>query len=151
MSFNGTFFYLYNEKTSKWDAFPNEYIFRESYKGATEVQDLDSSVNANGLLERTTLEHTRATIEFATPPCWNSTMKEISSFFSSHYINKKQRKVKVKYYDNETDSYISTYTLDGKTHDCEFYVATPSFSVNRIEKDTNRILYNSMTYNLIQY
>lgn len=149
MSFNGTFFYLYDEDKKQWDAFPLKYMFKESYKGAMEVQDLDSTVNANGVLERTTLDHTRYTIEFATPPMWNNDMNKLSKFFNDHYVNKKQRKVKVRFYKNETDSYVDSYTLDGKTHDCYFYVATPSFSVNRVDGD--KILYNSMTYNLIQY
>ena len=140
MSFNGTFFYLWNSKTEKWDDFSNKNIFKESLKGALEVQDLDSGRDASGVLQRkSVLEHTAFTIEFTVPPCWNEQMDELWRMIRSHYTNKLERKLKVKYYNHEEGDYATG----------DFYVATPSFNVNRVEG--KRIFYNSMTINMIEY
>ena len=139
--FDGAFFYLWNESTSKWDDFTNDNIFKDSLKGALETQDLDSTRDANGVLNRNVLEHTAYTIEFTTPPCWNDKMDALWSMIRSHYLSghKRERKLKVKFYVHEQGDYDTG----------EFYISTPTFNVGRVEG--NKIFYNSMTINLIQY
>lgn len=139
MSFTGSFFYLYNTDTNSWDSFDNSNIFKESLKGALEVQDLDSSRMADGVLKRNVLAHTAYTIEFDIPPCWNDKMDKLWSFIRSHYSNAKERKLKVKYYNHEIGDYETG----------DFYISTPAFSVYRV--DGNKIFYNGMTINMIQY
>lgn len=146
MSFNGTFFYLWDEnmigQTPHWVAFPNKYIFKESYTGALEVQDLDSTRNANGKLKRNVLDHTAFTINFSTPPCYNKDMNKIfRDFINKYYMHghEKERKLKVRFYVNEIDEY----------EEGEFYVATPKFNVNWVKG--NEIFYKSVAISMIQY
>lgn len=140
--FNGILFELWSDKDRQWHAFPNKYIYKESYVGALEVQDLDSTRNANGVLVRNVLDHTAYTITFNTVPCYNTDMKKIfDDFFNYHYLtgHEKERKLKVNFYVNETDSYETG----------EFYLATPKFTVDWIKG--KEIFYKSVTINMIQY
>lgn len=142
MAFNGVFLKLYNKSTGKYDSFPNKYIFKESYVGAREVQDVDSGRTADGKMKRNVVNHVAHTIDFTTPPMWNTEMNNVfKNFINTHYVQggELERKLKIQYYENESDSYLTG----------EFYLATPKFSVNRI--DGNKILYNSIEMHFVEY
>lgn len=124
------------------DTLPLKYIYKESYKVTpNRRQDLDPKRDETGKLHRNTLSHTASTIEFTTKPMWNNEMAALMSFIRSRYTNTSEKKVSVKYYCPDTNSY--------KTGN--FYVPDLEFSMNYVDSKKNMILYNSMTIEFIEY
>ena len=143
MAFNGKLLELWNPSTSQYDELPMEYIFRESYVCApNRRQDLDPYRDADGYLHRNTLPHTATTIQFQTKPMWNHNMDALMSFIRNHYIVPLEKKVQLRYYSMDTDSY--------KAGDV-FYVPDIEFTLNMVLPDEQKILYNSTTLEFIEY
>lgn len=140
MSFDGGLIYLYNPSSGQYDNLPLSYMFKESYKVTpNRRQDLDSGRNANGVLERNVLDHTASTIEFETKPTWNKTIGELNQFIRSHYIVEKEKKLDIRYYCPDLDDYKTGV----------FYVPDIEYPIMRV--DGNRIFYNNITYEFIEY
>lgn len=140
MAFNGK---LVELKTgSSYVEFPTKYIKSESYK-VTPNQRMESSANrsATGLLKRTTVSHTASKIDFNTTVLTNKEVADITTKLSAAYTDSLQRKLDLRYYDPETDSY-KTGT---------FYVPDIDYDIMRIEKNAHIIHYNSIRYAFIEY
>ena len=124
------------------DIFPLSFVYKESYKVApNRRQDLDSGRNANGVLERTVLEHMPSTISFQAKPMYNKDLNAMMSFIRSHYSVEKEKKVVLEYYCPDIDDY--------KTG--EFYMPDIEFVINMVDLEDNRILYNGFQLEFIEY
>lgn len=122
--------------------FPLDLVFKESYTVApNRRQDLDSTRNANGKLERNVLDHTPSTITIQTKQMDNKDMARLMGVITGAYSVPKERKLPITYYCPDTDSY--------KTGD--FYVADIEFPINRVEVENKRIVYNSTQIDFVEY
>lgn len=140
MAFDGGLIYLYNSTTKQYDNIPLSYMFKESYKVVpNRRQDMDSGRNADGVLERNVLGHTASTIEFQTPPTWNVTIANLMQLIRSHYTNETEKKLNIRYYCPDINGY--------KTGD--FYMPDIEYPIMRV--DGNKIFYNNITFEFIEY
>lgn len=79
-----------------------------------QMQDKDSYVNGNGYLKRTVLPHSRTKIEWNTPYLtYEDKCKLVSllkkGFQAGGECNASQRKIRIRYYNDWTDSYDHMY------------------------------------------
>lgn len=124
------------------DVFPLSFVFANSYSiTPNRRQDVDSTRNANGILERNVLDHMPSTISFETKPMDNIKLNEMMSFIRSHYSVEKEKKIVLEYYCPDIDDY--------KTG--EFYVPDITYPINMVDNNTNTILYNSFALEFIEY
>ncbi|MBQ3558253.1 MAG: hypothetical protein IJA07_01910 [Agathobacter sp.] len=136
MAFNGYLLKMGEE------IFPLSFVFKESYKVVpNRRQDLDSTRNANGKLQRNVLDHMPSTISFQTKPMWSDELNEMMSFIRSHFSVEKEKKMILEYYCPDTDDY--------KTG--EFYVPDIEYSISRVDLENNKIFYNGFQLEFIEY
>lgn len=132
MAFNG-----YLVKVGDYEI-PLEYMNEASYKCTWSTLDLDSTRNANGVLERNAilqLPH----CSFDTRPLTNVGLMDIWSNIRSRYTDSNEKKVSASVYVPETDSYYSG----------SFYVPDTEITINHIYGNT--VYYNSVTFEFIGY
>lgn len=122
---------------------PLKFIRLDSYDSApNQRQDIDSGVdNANGVLIRQTLAHTRSKIEFETPYMHLKDKHTLMSNIKAQYINTNERKVSVTYYDDENDVY-KTGT---------FYIPDIHWKIYNVDEINNDIIYNPTRIAFIEY
>lgn len=140
MAFNGK---LVEMKTNNsWVTLPTTYIKAESYK-VTPCQRMEASANraASGKLIRSTVEHTASKIEFTTINLTNSEVKTLYGMFTAAFSDSLQRKLELRYYDPESDSY--------KTGD--FYMPDADYDIARIDVDAKVVYMNPIRYAFIEY
>lgn len=140
MAFNGKL--LEFEINSSYTEFPLTLINAESYK-VTPDQRLEANANraASGKLIRSTMSHTASKIEFSTIVLTNAQLATIETLLTNAYTDSLQRKLKIRYYVPQSDSY-KTATV---------YVPDVDYDILRIEKDRNVVWYNSVRYAFIEY
>ena len=140
MAFNGKLLEL--KVGANYIEFPITLINAESYK-VTPNQRLESSANRSttGKLVRTTVSHTASKIDLSTIVLKNGDLNTIQSLLASAYTDALQRKLNLRYYVPETDSY-KTGT---------FYMPDVDYDILRIDLDTNIVWYNSIRYAFIEY
>lgn len=135
MAFNGILLQIGNSEIVK-------FIKQESYKiSPAQRQDRDSFINTQGGLNRNVLPHTRSKIEINTIPMDNTKMAELWGIIRANYISELERKVPLTYYRQDTDDYASG----------AFYIPDPQFPIKRIDREHNKIFYDSMTLKFIEY
>ena len=139
MAFNG---YLLKLGGASGTVFPMKYIKVEGYD-ATPNQRMESEAKRaiTGELHRTTVAHTATKIEFNTPNMTNVDVAEMMRLFRSKWTSVAERKLKLQYYDSETDSY--------KTGD--FYMPDIKFPIQRIDLENNLIYYGETRIAFIEY
>lgn len=123
---------------------PMKYMATQSYIITPNQRiDLDSGVsNANGILVRNVLEHTRSKIEWNTPAMLNNKdIAALNSFLRENYENWKERRIAATYYDVETDSY-KTGT---------FYMPDVQYTIYRADNEKKILYYNKARFALIEY
>ena len=124
------------------DIFPLSFVYRNTYTVTpNRRQDLDSLRNADGVLERTVLDHMPSTISFQVKPMYNKDLNELMSFIRNHYSNEKEKKLVGEYYCPDIDDY--------KTG--EFYVPDISFPIDMVDVENRRILYREFQLEFIEY
>ena len=109
---------------------PNKYITAFS---STPNQRLETSAerDQNGTLQRATLPNYKTKISFST--------HILQSIINLSMANKLQRKCRVTYWNDETNSYYTSY----------FYIPDIEYTVMDAEK--NDITYQPITVELIEY
>ena len=137
MAFSG---YLIKLGGNSGDNLPMELIAAESYS-ATPDQRLESKAAraVTGKLYRSTCDHMATKIEIETVPMTNRDLTGLMSLIASHFTDTQQRKINLKYYDNETDNY-KTGT---------FYMPDVQYKILRV--DGNTIYYDSIRLAFIEY
>ena len=87
---------------------PFSIMRAETYTVFMSITDLDSYVDANGLLHRNALDHVANKVEFETVPLLDNTQfAELMSNLYSQMTVPKERKASVTLYIPETDSYVT--------------------------------------------
>ena len=134
--------YLIKLGGSNGSLLPLKYMAIGSYK-CTPDQRMEAKAtrSVTGLLHRTTVEHTASKIEFTTPVITNTDLNQLLQLFRQHFTNTLERKIKINYYDHETDSY--------KNADC--YMPDTDYTISRIDSETNIIYYEPVRFAFIEY
>ena len=122
------------------DVFPHDYILYNTYKVTPDrALDMDSSRNANGILERNVLEHTASTLQFDLRPMNGDQQETVTSFINTHLIDAAQKKVNIQYWDPRISGYKSGI----------FYIPDIEYPIKKIEQ--NQIYYDKVTLKAIEY
>lgn len=140
MAFSG---YLINVGPSGSEVeIPLEYMRAETYT-VTPNQRMEWSAerDVNGYLHRVTVQNQPPKIEFSTPLMTNSDINALNTILSTAYSDASERKLRVTYYDPESDSY--------KTHDC--YMPDVHYSIRNVDSVKNVINYEELRYAFIGY
>ena len=138
MAYNG---YLIKLGGSSGTVMPMKYIKHDGYN-ITPNQRMESSAKraVSGLLNRVTVAHTASKIEINTPNITNSDVADMMTLFRNNWTSTAERKLKLEYYDMETDTY--------KVGD--FYMPDIKFEIDHI-KPGNIIIYKEIRIAFIEY
>lgn len=139
MAFNG---YLLKLGGSSGTVFPMEFIKVEGYNiTPNQRMEAEAKRSITGVLHRTTVEHTASKVEFNTPKMTNSDVDRMMNLFRNAWTSTAERKLILKYYDMETNSY--------KVGD--FYMPDIKFSIDHIDIQTNVVYYGETRVAFIEY
>lgn len=120
--------------------FPRKYIQAQSYVVGRYGQDLDSTRDADGNLNRNALDNFLPKVEFTTVPMLTNTeFANIMSKISENYVNSTEKKALATIYIPETDSYMTQY------------VYVPDIEPTMYYADDNVIKYNPIRFAFIGY
>lgn len=120
--------------------FPLSLIKADSYQAYKSVTDMDSYVDADGVLHRNALSHFGWKCEFETVPMMSNT--QLSALFSNIYAqftNSTERKAICTIYIPEIDDYVST----------DMYM--PDIKPQMYYADGNKIQYDAVRFAFISY
>ena len=124
------------------EIFPLSFVFKESYEVTpNRRQDLNSTRNANGILQRNVLSHKPSTISLSTRPMDNTELANMMSLITRNFVAENERKVQLTYYCPDINSYKTGY----------FYIPDITFPINLVDVENKTILYNSFTLEFIEY
>lgn len=132
--------YLIKVGGSNGTELPMKYIKLDGYN-ITPNQRMESSAKraVTGELVRTTVAHTASKIEFTTPVLTNSDVDAMMTLFKNNWTSVSERKLKLYYYDMESDSY----------KEGDFYMPDIKFQIDHI--DGNVIYYKDIRVAFIEY
>lgn len=120
--------------------FPRKYIQAQSYVVGRYSQDLDSTRDADGNLQRNALDNFLPKVEFTTVPMLTNTeFANIMSKISENYVNSTEKKALATIYIPETDSYMTQY------------VYVPDIEPTMYYADDKVINYNPIRFAFIGY
>ncbi len=121
---------------------PLRYMRAETYT-VTPDQRLEWSAerDVTGVLHRETVANQPPKIEFNTPLMTNADINVLNTILSNAYSVAAERKLRVTYYDPETDSY--------KSHDC--YMPDVNYEIRNVDTVNNVINYQELRYAFIGY
>ena len=121
---------------------PLKYMRAETYS-VTPNQRLEWSAerDVTGVLHRETVANQPPKIEFNTPLMTNSDISALNAILNAAYSVAAERKLRVTYYDPESDSY--------KTHDC--YMPDVKYEIRNVDTAHNVINYEELRYAFIGY
>lgn len=121
---------------------PLKYMRAETYT-VTPNQRLEWSAerDVTGVLHRETVANMPPKIEFNTPLMTNSDINALNTILSTAYSNVAERKLRVTYYDPESDSY--------RSHDC--YMPDVHYQIRNADTVKNVINYEELRYAFIGY
>ena len=139
MGFNG---YLIKLGGAGGTELPMKYIAIGSYK-STPDQRMESKAtrSVTGILHRTTVEHKAVKIEFTTPAITNKDVSALNTLLQGQYIDALERKIKIQFYNQETDSY----------REATCYMPDVDYTIDHIDLSTNTVVYNPVRFAFIEY
>ena len=124
------------------DVLPLQYIQYETYKVTpNQRMDIEAGRDSTGLLHRSVVAHTATKIEFETPYMDSSKVGAMMTLIKSHWTSTKERKITVRYYDPESDSY-KTGT---------FYMPDIEFNIRNIDTVKEIVNYDPIRIAFIEY
>ena len=124
------------------EVFPLSFVYKESYEiTPNRRQDLNSTRNANGVLQRNVLAHRPSTISLSTKPMSNVELAKMMELITRNFVAENERKIALTYYCPDINGY--------KTGN--FYMPDITFPINLVDIENNTILYNSFTLEFIEY
>lgn len=119
---------------------PHKYIRLSSYDTTPNQRtELSAVRDNNNYLCRVTSPNHKTTIKFSTISLSLDEKTEIQAIMSNGLVNEIERKYKVTYWNDETNSYITS----------EFYMPDVNYPIKKIEGEN--IEYNPISYELIEY
>ena len=104
---------------------------------------MESSANraSTGVLVRNTLSHTASKIEINTVPLTNSEVSAIHTLLTNAFTDSQERKLDLRYYDPESDSYLTG----------TFYMPDIDYDIINVDLTKNVIQYNTIRLAFIEY
>jgi hypothetical protein len=124
---------------------PKEYIQFDDYEATpNQRQDVDSQRDLNQDLHRNVSPHYKSVVKFATRPLLEEQLRDLmDNYINPAYINERERKLELEFYDPETGDYYSG----------EYYMVQPKFKIRVIEDRGNgpTIKYDPIDFEFIQY
>lgn len=123
--------------------FPMEHIAEEGYNCTpNQRQEVEAWQDNHGNLHRDTASHYRSKIEITTMDDLTlEEVQEVQSVLNSSIINKKERKGKVTYWNNEENAYKEGL----------FYIPDIQFKIKRVDKEKKKLYHSSLRIALIEY
>ena len=119
---------------------PNSYLIQKGYSTTPNQRtELSAVRDNNNYLCRVTSPNHKTTIKLTTGVLHLSDKLAIQSIMAKGLVNEVERKYSVTYYNDETNSYITSY----------FYMPDVTYSV--IDTLGNDIIYSSVSFELIEY
>lgn len=119
---------------------PHKYIQLSSYDTTPNQRtELSAFRDNNNRLHRVTSPNHKTTIRFTTLPLNLIEKSEIQEVMKKGLLNETERKYKVTYWNDETNTYITS----------EFYMPDVNYQIKKIE-DKN-IEYNPISFEFIEY
>ena len=119
---------------------PLSLIKADSYQAYKSVTDLDSFVDANGVLHRNALSHFGYKCEFETVPMMdNRQFASLMSNIYAQFTDQIERKANCVIYIPETDSYVA----------CEMYM--PDIKPQLYYADDSKIQFDAVRFAFISY
>lgn len=100
----------------------HSFIIAQSYHVSKKIFDLGSFRDADGILKRTVLDHVSWTISFNIRAVTNTELQKFMNLIRSNYTSPKERKLSLKFYNPENDSYVTT----------DVYLPDPDFTIDKI-------------------
>ena len=139
MAYSG---YLIKLGGQSGETLPMKYIALESYS-CTPNQRMESKAtrSVDGMLHRTTVSHTASKIEFQTPMLTNNDITTLNGMFQARFSDALQRKLKIYYYDMESDSYKVA----------DVYMPDVQYTIHRVDNVNNVVYYNPVRFAFIEY
>ena len=119
---------------------PTSLIKADSYQAYKSVTDMDSYVDADGVLHRNALSHFGWKCEFETVPMMtDKTFGALMSSIYGQFTNATERKALCTIYIPETDAYVS----------CDMYM--PDIKPQMYYADSTKIQYDAVRFAFISY
>ena len=124
--------------------FPHKYINISTYKATPNQREEIEAYRDDYTrdLHRLTADGMKSKITFSTVE--NITLEEkieIQDFFNSCMVDKKERKVYLTYWDDEDNIYETSY----------FYYPDIQYTINKLDRENNTIIYATLDYSLTEY
>ena len=121
---------------------PMKFMRAETYS-VTPDQRMEWSAerDINGYLHRSVVENKPPKIEFNTPLMTNADIVELNTIIQSAYTVQEERKIPIRYYDPESDTY--------KDHEC--YMPDVQYKIRNVDIANNIINYEELRYAFIGY
>lgn len=138
MAFNGYLITLGGENGTH---LPMKYIKLSGYSvTSNQRMETEAKRTLDGLLHRSTVEHTATKIEFTTPNMTNRDLDDMMALFRANWTNATERKITLYYYDPETNSHKQG----------EFYMPDIKYEMERVH-DPFTIIYKEIRVAFIEY
>lgn len=119
---------------------PNRYIAQGTYSiTPNQRTELSAYRDNNNSLHRATSPNHKTKITFSTTILELNDKINLQSIIASGIINNTERKVQVTYWNDETNSYHTSY----------FYIPDVTFTI--LDTLDSNIYYNPISYTLIEY
>lgn len=124
---------------------PKEYIQYNDYEVTpNQRQDVNSQRDLNQDLHRNVSPHYKSVVKFTTRPLIESQLRDLmDNYIIPAYINEKERKLHVEFFDPETGNY----------YDGDYYLVQPKFTIRVIENRGGDLVikYDPIDFEFIQY
>ena len=126
-----------------YDEFPEQYIQYESWKSTPNQREEIKAYRDDNTrnLTRVTAKGKKTVISFTLRELHLAEKIAVQTFFTSRETNATERKVNIKYWNDEDNDY--------KTGD--FYRSNMEFTIKRIDRPNKDIIYNSINVDLVEY
>lgn len=119
---------------------PFEFIEANTLKPVIHGQDLDSYVNANGILKRNALDNVKPTVEWNVPaPITESELRPFMDSIQEQYISSKEKSANI----------TAFYPEIGREATFKCYVPDIEFTIDTV--DNTEITYASFKLKFIAY
>lgn len=120
--------------------FPMKYIIASTYKSTPNQRtELKAYTNAKNELKRQTASRYRSKVEFETPPLFLDELAEIRGIINEALIDEKERKLNVKYWNDE---YLRYETMTCYMPDIDYTIK---------EETSGTLLYEPLRLAFIEY
>ena len=141
LSFDGHLLYL--KIGNSYQPFPNNYIELRSW-GSTPRQrlELKADRNSSGDLKRVTAPKFKTSLSFQTHTLHLADMARVRDLFNRAFVLPAQRKLVIKYWDDEIMQYRTDVTV---------YMPDTQYPIIDINSKSKDILYGSTTFEFVEY